>query len=157
MHGVAQFDIASGAQKKAVVGTPTYTSVFSNTLCELARQDPTVVGITAAMPGGTGLDHFGKVLICVNVYTYTYTYMYTHTHTHTHPHTHTLMIHMLCVMSGTGLDHFGKVLLRDMVSLYVCMFSMYVCTHTRVHTHTDIYTLSHHCVLWRAVRVCARA
>jgi len=60
MHGVAQFDIASGAQKKAVVGTPTYTSVFSNTLCELARQDPTVVGITAAMPGGTGLDHFGK-------------------------------------------------------------------------------------------------
>lgn len=109
MHGVAQFDIASGAQKKAVGGTPTYTSVFSNTLCELARQDPTVVGITAAMPG------------------------------------------------GTGLDHFGKVLLRDMVSLYVCMFSMYVCTHTRVHTHTDIYTLSHHCVLWRAVRVCARA
>jgi hypothetical protein len=48
------------------------------------------------------------------------------------------MIHMLCVMSGTGLDHFGKVLLRDMVSLYVCMFSMYVCmyVHTHVYTHT---------------------
>ena len=62
MHGVAQFDIASGAQKKGAGGPPTYTSVFSNTLCELARQDPTVVGITAAMPGGTGLDNFGKVL-----------------------------------------------------------------------------------------------
>ena len=60
MHGVAQFDIPSGAQKKSAGGPPTYTSVFSNTLCELARQDPTVVGITAAMPGGTGLDNFGK-------------------------------------------------------------------------------------------------
>ena len=61
MHGVAQFDIPTGKQKKgAGGGPPSYTSVFSTTLCELARQDPTVVGITAAMPGGTGLDHFGK-------------------------------------------------------------------------------------------------
>jgi 1-deoxy-D-xylulose-5-phosphate synthase len=60
MHGVAQFDISTGVQKKGASGPPTYTSVFSTTLCELARQDPTVVGITAAMPGGTGLDVFGK-------------------------------------------------------------------------------------------------
>ena len=61
MHGVAQFDISTGQQKKgAGGGPPSYTNVFSTTLCELARQDPTVVGITAAMPGGTGLDYFGK-------------------------------------------------------------------------------------------------
>jgi len=60
MHGVAQFDIPTGQQNKGTPGQPTYTAVFSNTLCELARQDPTVVGITAAMPGGTGLDNFGR-------------------------------------------------------------------------------------------------
>jgi len=38
MHGVAQFDIPTGQQKKGAPGQPTYTSYFSNTLCELARQ-----------------------------------------------------------------------------------------------------------------------
>mmetsp|Transcript_58355 Transcript_58355/g.119350 ORF Transcript_58355/g.119350 Transcript_58355/m.119350 type:complete len:762 (-) Transcript_58355:72-2357(-) len=60
MHGVAKFDVLTGSQKKPKGGPPSYTAVFANTLCELARQDPTVVGITAAMPGGTGLDTFGK-------------------------------------------------------------------------------------------------
>uniref|UniRef100_A0A7S0EK22 1-deoxy-D-xylulose-5-phosphate synthase n=1 Tax=Hanusia phi TaxID=3032 RepID=A0A7S0EK22_9CRYP len=61
MHGVAQFDIATGQQKKPKSGPPSYTTVFADTLIELARQDPTVCGITAAMPGGTGLDKFGRI------------------------------------------------------------------------------------------------
>lgn len=60
MHGVGKFDIETGKQPKGKPGPPTYTAVFASTLCELARVDKTVVGITAAMPGGTGMDTFGK-------------------------------------------------------------------------------------------------
>jgi len=60
MHGVGQFDIPTGVQKKAKGGPPTYTKIFADTLSELASKDPAVVAITAAMPGGTGLDVFGK-------------------------------------------------------------------------------------------------
>ena len=60
MHGVGQFDIATGVQKKAKGGPPTYTKLFAETLSELASKDPAVCAITAAMPGGTGLDTFGK-------------------------------------------------------------------------------------------------
>jgi len=60
MHGVGVFDVPTGVQRKPKGLPPTYTSIFANTLCSLARQDSTVVGITAAMPGGTGLDAFGK-------------------------------------------------------------------------------------------------
>ncbi len=34
--------------------------MFANELVKLAEADPTVVGITAAMPGGTGMDIFGR-------------------------------------------------------------------------------------------------
>ncbi|MCU1246401.1 MAG: dxs-1, partial [Acidobacteria bacterium] len=61
-HGVSPFDIASGDAKKSdKVQAPTYTAVFSETLIELAKRDPKIVAITAAMPDGTGLDKFAKV------------------------------------------------------------------------------------------------
>jgi len=60
MHGVARFDIATGKQSKGTGGTPALTAVFANTLCDIAAKDPDVVGITAAMPGGTGMDIFGR-------------------------------------------------------------------------------------------------
>eukprot|EP00916_Digyalum_oweni_P014691 GHVL01024077.1.p1 GENE.GHVL01024077.1~~GHVL01024077.1.p1 ORF type:complete len:722 (-),score=109.43 GHVL01024077.1:972-3137(-) len=60
MHGVVKFDVVSGKQFKATGGAPAYTNVFANTLINIARDDPKVVGITAAMPGGTGMGSFGK-------------------------------------------------------------------------------------------------
>jgi 1-deoxy-D-xylulose-5-phosphate synthase len=61
-HGVTPFDIKSGEVKKSdKVTPPTYTAVFAETLIELARKDPKIVAVTAAMPEGTGLDKFGRV------------------------------------------------------------------------------------------------
>jgi 1-deoxy-D-xylulose-5-phosphate synthase len=59
-HGVAKFDVSTGRQFKGVAKTPSLTTVFANALCEIAAEDRNVVGITAAMPGGTGMDIFGK-------------------------------------------------------------------------------------------------
>lgn len=57
-HGIGPFDVASGAPIKNA-GTPvSYTKVFGETVCRLARQDKRLVAITAAMPGGTGLLPF---------------------------------------------------------------------------------------------------
>ncbi len=62
-HGVSPFDIDSGDVVKSTKSSPpSYTAVFSETLIELARRDPKIVAITAAMPDGTGLDKFGKAL-----------------------------------------------------------------------------------------------
>jgi 1-deoxy-D-xylulose-5-phosphate synthase len=58
-HGVQKFDVVSGVQAKAEPGPPTYTGVFAKALIAEAERDPAVVAITAAMPGGTGLDKFG--------------------------------------------------------------------------------------------------
>jgi 1-deoxy-D-xylulose-5-phosphate synthase len=55
-HGVAKFDVATGAQAKAKSNAPSYTAVFGQRLTDEAARDPRIVGITAAMPGGTGLD-----------------------------------------------------------------------------------------------------
>jgi len=61
-HGVTPFDIVSGEVKKSdKPAPPTYTAVFAETLIELAKRDPKIVAVTAAMPEGTGLDKFGKV------------------------------------------------------------------------------------------------
>ncbi|GMH63966.1 hypothetical protein TL16_g03854, partial [Triparma laevis f. inornata] len=60
MHGVAKFDVATGVQIKGKKGPPSLTSVFANELVGVAEEDRTVVGITAAMPGGTGMDIFGR-------------------------------------------------------------------------------------------------
>ncbi len=59
-HGVSTFDVATGAQAKAKPAAPSYTSVFADTLITLKERDPRIVSITAAMPGGTGLDKVAK-------------------------------------------------------------------------------------------------
>ncbi|WP_444665937.1 1-deoxy-D-xylulose-5-phosphate synthase [Cereibacter changlensis] len=55
-HGVSKFNPVTGEQAKSKSNAPSYTSVFGNTLTEAAARDPRIVGITAAMPSGTGLD-----------------------------------------------------------------------------------------------------
>ncbi len=60
LHGVVKFDVASGKQAKAPSNAPSYTKVFAQSLTREARNDPTIVAITAAMPTGTGLDAFAK-------------------------------------------------------------------------------------------------
>ncbi len=60
-HGVSPFDIPSGEVKKSdKPQPPTYTAIFADTLIELAKTDPKIIAVTAAMPDGTGLDRFGK-------------------------------------------------------------------------------------------------
>ena len=59
-HGVDQFEVSSGAMKKSSSGPPSWTGAFADALIELAKDDPRIVGITAAMSGGTGLDKFQK-------------------------------------------------------------------------------------------------
>jgi len=60
-HGAKPFDIATGEFKKGKKAPPAYTNVFAETLIELAKEDEKIIGITAAMPDGTGISKFGKV------------------------------------------------------------------------------------------------
>jgi len=60
LHAVAKFDVVSGTQKKSVQNVPSYTKVFGQSLVQEAEQDDKIVGISAAMPGGTGIDIFGE-------------------------------------------------------------------------------------------------
>lgn len=60
MHGVGKFDIGTGVQQKAKASAPSLTSIFANSLIDAATEDRAIVGITAAMPGGTGMDIFGR-------------------------------------------------------------------------------------------------
>ena len=59
-HGVVKFDVATGKQAKAQANAPSYTKVFGENLVKEARKDDKIVAITAAMPGGTGVDIFQK-------------------------------------------------------------------------------------------------
>jgi 1-deoxy-D-xylulose-5-phosphate synthase len=59
-HAVAKFDIATGAQAKAKPNAPSYQNVFGQSLVKEAEKDEKIVGITAAMPSGTGIDIFNK-------------------------------------------------------------------------------------------------
>ena len=59
-HGVARFDVVTGEQQKAKKGPPSYTNVFAQQLIKEAESDDRVVAVTAAMPGGTGLDKFAQ-------------------------------------------------------------------------------------------------
>ena len=59
MHGVAKFDVVTGAQTKSKSTLPSYTKVFAQSLIKEAQKDDKIVAITAAMPSGTGLDLFG--------------------------------------------------------------------------------------------------
>jgi 1-deoxy-D-xylulose-5-phosphate synthase len=59
-HGVVKFDVITGKQDKGPGGgPPAYTKVFADALVAEADRDEKIVAITAAMPGGTGLDIFG--------------------------------------------------------------------------------------------------
>tara|TARA_B110000438_G_scaffold25344_1_gene23710 strand:- start:2986 stop:4977 length:1992 start_codon:yes stop_codon:yes gene_type:complete len=60
-HGAKPFDVATGEFKKGKDAPPAYTKVFAETLIELAEEDEKIIGITAAMPDGTGISKFGKV------------------------------------------------------------------------------------------------
>ena len=60
-HGAKPFDIATGEFKKGLKSPPAYTNVFADTLIELAKEDEKIIGITAAMPDGTGISKFGKL------------------------------------------------------------------------------------------------
>jgi 1-deoxy-D-xylulose-5-phosphate synthase len=57
-HGVSKFDVVSGKQKKSKSNTPSYTSVFGNSLVKEATISEKIVAVTAAMPSGTGLNIF---------------------------------------------------------------------------------------------------
>ena len=59
-HGVSKFNIVTGEQSKSKTSIPSYTKVFANTLVKHAENDTKIVGITGAMPSGTGMDIFGK-------------------------------------------------------------------------------------------------
>lgn len=60
-HGVSKFNVVTGEQSKAKANAPSYTKVFAQSLIHEARKDDKIVGITAAMPGGTGMKEFGQV------------------------------------------------------------------------------------------------
>lgn len=55
-HGVGAFDRSSGESLKANVSKKSATEIFSNTLLNLAQKYENIVGVTAAMPSGTGID-----------------------------------------------------------------------------------------------------
>jgi len=59
-HGVVKFDVATGKQNKTKSAAPSYTKVFGEYLVKEAQADDRIVAITAAMPGGTGVDIFAK-------------------------------------------------------------------------------------------------
>jgi 1-deoxy-D-xylulose-5-phosphate synthase len=57
-HGAAPFDPVTGESKKSAPGTPpNYQDVFGQALTRFAKADPNIIGITGAMPSGTGLSY----------------------------------------------------------------------------------------------------
>jgi len=62
-HGTGPYDVKTGDTAPAKAGTPpNYQDVFGQTMVKLCRKDSTVVGITAAMPSGTGLKYLEKAM-----------------------------------------------------------------------------------------------
>lgn len=59
-HGIGPFCVQTGSVLKCSV-KPTYTEIFGQTLLEMAKQDPKIVAVTAAMPEGTGLKAFAQL------------------------------------------------------------------------------------------------
>ena len=59
-HGVSKFNIITGEQKKTSSKIPSFTKIFADTLIQHAEKDTKIIGITAAMPSGTGMDLFGN-------------------------------------------------------------------------------------------------
>jgi len=61
MHGATPFDKVTGKAVKKAGAAPSYTSIFGNALTEIMKKNKKVVGVTAAMPDGTGLNIPQKV------------------------------------------------------------------------------------------------
>jgi len=61
-HGVTPFDKVTGQTVKKSGGFPSYTEIFGKALVQIAKENPKVVGITAAMPDGTGLKYLQNEL-----------------------------------------------------------------------------------------------
>lgn len=59
-HGVTPFDSETGVVPKKSSGPVQYTNAFGEAIVEIAKEDPHVVAITAAMPDGTGLNKFAE-------------------------------------------------------------------------------------------------
>ena len=59
-HGVSKFNVTTGEQSKSKSNIPSYTKVFAETLIKHAEKDTKIIGITGAMPSGTGLNIFEK-------------------------------------------------------------------------------------------------
>ena len=59
-HGVSKFNVTTGEQSKSKSNIPSYTKVFAETLIKHAEKDTKIIGITGAMPTGTGLNIFEK-------------------------------------------------------------------------------------------------
>ncbi len=57
-HAVSEFNLITGDSVKSVSNAPTYTNVFSDTLCKISEKDKKIIAVTAAMPSGTGLSKF---------------------------------------------------------------------------------------------------
>jgi len=60
LHGVTPFDKVTGVSPRKTGGPPAYTKVFGGAVVDLAKANAKVVGITAAMPDGTGLDQLQR-------------------------------------------------------------------------------------------------
>jgi 1-deoxy-D-xylulose-5-phosphate synthase len=60
LHASTPFDKVTGKAYKKEGAPPAYTTIFGNALVEIVKQNPKVVGITGAMPDGTGLDILQK-------------------------------------------------------------------------------------------------
>ncbi len=61
-HGVTPFHVLTGKAKKDKSPVPTYTEIFGQALARLAKENPKIVGITAAMGSGTGIDKLQREL-----------------------------------------------------------------------------------------------
>jgi 1-deoxy-D-xylulose-5-phosphate synthase len=60
-HGCTQFEVETGNCIDKKSSHPSYTEVFGNTMVQLAREDPKIIAVTAAMPEGTGLAKFSEL------------------------------------------------------------------------------------------------
>jgi 1-deoxy-D-xylulose-5-phosphate synthase len=60
-HGVSKFDPVQGIQSAKVRGSPTYTQVFGDWLCDMAAADSRLMAITPAMREGSGLVRFSEL------------------------------------------------------------------------------------------------
>ena len=60
LHSSTPFDKVTGKEYKKDGAPPSYTKIFGEALVEIVKENPKVIGITAAMPDGTGMDNLQK-------------------------------------------------------------------------------------------------